>query len=530
MATNPDLTHPGRFKQHAFTGSEWSAADPVLLIGELGAANVGSSSPLLKIGDGVRPWSQLPDLISSGGGGGGANDYIAGPVTTLPPGSPATVTIDNTVDPPTISFGIPEGDPGAQGPQGIPGEPGIQGPSGAQGIQGPPGAQGIQGPPGAQGIQGPPGAGGIQGPPGVQGPPGNAMLADPSSTIALSVKNGMSIYAMRADAAPALDQGIAPMWTNQHTFTKSRVGPGEWGALLSSPVPVLGITSTAAGVNAKKWFFLANNTGLLQYGLLNDAEDTVTEWLTVNRTAMTVDAIALKASMVSTSASLNVIGGTIFLRNQNAMQDLNDSYLRLAMDNAHYANGIYSPVTIRSSQWLRGDIGVSDATAARYLLWGPAPGGGLYGSCYVSGASTGYHGIAIDDGVIRPVFMSNGVNAGIFIHGDPKWLLFRGSSTTATSNYTIDAVGFNIQSSRKLKRETGRPTRAAEVLARLRPILCRMLADPSHEQLALIAEEVHAVCPWLSRDGKTVSYDRVALLLLADWQASRGITHLEAAA
>jgi hypothetical protein len=38
--------------------------------------------------------------------------------------------------------------------------------------------------------------------------------------------------------------------------------------------------------------------------------------------------------------------------------------------------------------------------------------------------------------------------------------------------------------------------------------------------LGLIAEEVHEICPQLS-DGKTVMYDRLAILLLADWQESR---------
>jgi hypothetical protein len=225
-----------------------------------------------------------------------------------------------------------------------------------------------------------------------------------------------------------------------------------------------------------------------------------------------------------------VIGGTIFLRSQNAMQDLNDGYLRLAMDNAHFSNGIYSPATIRSSQWLRGDIGVSDATQAKYLAWGAAPSR-LYGSCYVVGTTGTWTGICANDGSVDPCFMSlAGSGGGIYIQGEAKWLIFRDTSTTAQSAYALSAPGFNVSSSRKLKRITGTPTGAAEILARLRPWLGHMLADPAHEQLMLIAEDVHAICPWLSRDGKTVSYDRLALLLLADWQEARGISNLEAAA
>jgi hypothetical protein len=62
------------------------------------------------------------------------------------------------------------------------------------------------------------------------------------------------------------------------------------------------------------------------------------------------------------------------------------------------------------------------------------------------------------------------------------------------------------------------------MLARLRPLLYRLLDGDDREQLGLIAEEVRDVCPQLS-DGKAVAYDRLAILLLAAWQEE----HLEAA-
>jgi hypothetical protein len=42
--------------------------------------------------------------------------------------------------------------------------------------------------------------------------------ANPSALVALSAVNGSSASFMRADAAPALDQSIAPTWTGLHTF------------------------------------------------------------------------------------------------------------------------------------------------------------------------------------------------------------------------------------------------------------------------------------------------------------------------
>jgi hypothetical protein len=147
----------------------------------------------------------------------------------------------------------------------------------------------------------------------------------------------------------------------------------------------------------------------------------------------------------------------------------------------------------------------------------------MYGTAYVTGAVSGYHGIGVDDGVLRPILMSNSIATGIYVQGDAKWLIIRnGSSTDASTGYNFSAPSFNSTSSRKIKRETGKPMRAADILARLRPILYRLLKDESREQLGLIAEEVHDVCPQMS-DGKTISYDRLAILLLADWQESRGL-------
>src|SRR5690606_31601405 len=43
--------------------------------------------------------------------------------------------------------------------------------------------------------------------------------ANPSASVGLSAVNGSADTFMRSDAAPALDQGISPTWTGEHTFT-----------------------------------------------------------------------------------------------------------------------------------------------------------------------------------------------------------------------------------------------------------------------------------------------------------------------
>jgi hypothetical protein len=74
-----------------------------------------------------------------------------GTVTTLAPGSAATVTNSGTPQAPILNFGIPSGaigQTGATGKTGPQGVPGVAGPVGAVGQQGPIGLTGPAGPPG----------------------------------------------------------------------------------------------------------------------------------------------------------------------------------------------------------------------------------------------------------------------------------------------------------------------------------------------------------------------------------------------
>src|SRR5271166_4529509 len=46
-----------------------------------------------------------------------------------------------------------------------------------------------------------------------------AAAHNPTAVIGLVTVNGTALTFMRSDAAPALNQGIAPTWTQQHVFT-----------------------------------------------------------------------------------------------------------------------------------------------------------------------------------------------------------------------------------------------------------------------------------------------------------------------
>ena len=97
-------------------------------------------------------------------------------VTTLDPGSEATVSIVKGESGQALTLGIPRGAKGDTGAKGDRGEKGEQGPQGIKGPQGPKGIQGDVGPRGEQGIQGPKGP---QGPKGETGPQGERGIQGP---------------------------------------------------------------------------------------------------------------------------------------------------------------------------------------------------------------------------------------------------------------------------------------------------------------------------------------------------------------
>ena len=87
---------------------------------------------------------------------------------TLPAGSDATASYSDG----HLTFGIPRGETGAQGPKGTKGDTGERGPQGIQGETGPQGPQGDKGDTGATGAQGPQGEQGPTGPKGDTGATG----------------------------------------------------------------------------------------------------------------------------------------------------------------------------------------------------------------------------------------------------------------------------------------------------------------------------------------------------------------------
>ena len=701
-------TYLGRFLILAKLASEWSAANPVLMNGELGVSDPGSATPILKVGDGSRPWSALPP-ISGAGGGGSSPDYIVGTTDTLPPGSFATVTIDNAVSPPTISFGIPRG---AVGPPntlaigttttGAPGSPASatitgaapnqtlnlvipQGPIGPQGIDGSDGGPGPVGPANvltigvvttapaggaaAASITGttpaqvlnltiPTGAQGPQGPIGPAGPGGSSSLADPSALVGLVAIPGTSTFGMRADGAPALSTAIAPLWTGPHMFagvTSNHITNGV-GIGFESAVPALTFGQAGAALDAKAWdmtfdgaqfniraindalnqarnvivadrtgFVITNigfgnatnnptfrflGTGLTTFGgnvagvggswsgqhdfsatgnaanaairimaatpsiffnetgapadhqfwdmgaggtnfvfrSINNATTVVRNILAVRRSGVTVTALEFgnatdNPTYTFLGTGKTTHGGPVAINATAESLALVSIGANNACYTGYYGSGaagartgylgfagdtvfrivnevgalVHSPNSIQADAGFVSDSGVRDSSGSRGIIPNYTAHPLFYGSAFVTGTKNSFAGLGIND-ALQSFYMSNGTDCGIYMQTDGKWLLRRAAGAIADSSYAFQAPSFTTTSSRAIKRETGTPARASTILSRLRPLLYRLLDGDDREQLGLIAEEVHEVCPQLS-DGKTVAYDRLAILLLAAWQS-----------
>jgi hypothetical protein len=495
---------------------------------------------------------------------GPANTLSIGTVTTGAPGSAADATITGFPPNQTLSLSIPEGIQGTQGIQGI------------QGIQGVPGT-----PAGAPAN--PTALVGIVSVPGVaatvmrsDGAPALSQAIVPTWTgahtfSAASVFNAqVSVNAdvrSRGQArflgwigtlggadllGPAVEVGVTagagtitaydrtavaykPLQLAGTTVTLQTAGSGDRIVIDDAYVTIKNGNSMLLRLqrdDALMAFY--NGAGTLRYGYIQGGstltpflrfavEAGVLEFWTNNIRRVTIAGQGATDQVLKIQGSNNV---TYFCYGLNE-----DTYIRPGKDEGQIYIGdagtaarvnIPAPCFFSTTSLLR-TLGLANHANDQFIAFNNILS---RGSCFVQGVVGGYAGLCVYDqgggGGLQMMLMSNGLAAGVYITADSKWLILRNDASNANCYYNLSGPAFTVTSSRTIKRETGKPMRAADILSRLRPILYRLLADESNEQLGMVAEEVHDICPQLS-NGKTISYDRLAVLLLADWQESRGI-------
>ena len=382
---------------------------------------------------------------------------------------------------------------------------------------------------------------------------------NPATNIGLTAVNGTAGTYMRSDAAPALSQAIVPTWTGIHTFSG---GSGAAGTALDVVVArsgQAGIAISQSNQTADNKVFDIFVSGLhLQMRAINDLNTVATAFFDVVRSTTTISSLDLTATSIGLNGKTDVASGF-----GSASSNV-DFIVQRGTCAAGVGNA--SSIQLNCSGTNDGVI-LQGGSTTGFQVFTNAAGAGWVSQMTIAGTTVNIaNNLSIGAGMVctstatfngqisavgniildntSPVIRFNQSGAG----ADAKRWEFLVSTTfrfrtrtdadgtgadifqvtrsgTAVSKIafstTVEATTFNATSSRDIKRETGRVNKACDVLARLRPVLYRLLdhVGGSHdEQLGLIAEEVHAICPQLSPDGTTVAYDRLALLLLADWQ------------
>lgn len=113
-----------------------------------------------------------------------------------------------------------------------------------------------------------------------------ALPGNPTALVGLTPVNGIANTWMRSDGAPALDQGIAPIWTALHTY--------------SSTNPRTNWNESDAAANNRLWGVDVQSEQFRQ-GVLTDL-GVFAPWIAVDRTAQIIDSITLFGPILANAA------------------------------------------------------------------------------------------------------------------------------------------------------------------------------------------------------------------------------------
>lgn len=134
--------------------------------------------------------------------------------------------------------------------------------------------------------------------------------ANPTGTIGLTAVNGSATTYVRSDGAPALSQAIAPTWTAAHIF--SNANPALTASSASPLMRFIESGVTAENTTSR----ILVDGEVISWDLCNDAVSSCSQWMSVQRTANTLDSVTFAGRTISTqsgggsAAGLSVRTGT----------------------------------------------------------------------------------------------------------------------------------------------------------------------------------------------------------------------------
>jgi hypothetical protein len=392
-------------------------------------------------------------------------------------------------------------------------------------------------------------------------PAWTALFANPTASVGLAAVNGVATTAMRSDAAPALDQSIAPTWTGAHIFTNAA------GIEIENTLPILHLDETDAAADERNWL-VRGSTGILAFSTASDAAPTtaVENALIIDRTGTAVTTATFGGTQFqfpNGSAGTPAIGGStdtdtgIFWTGGNELAFSTSGTLRLdirsadilvrvpfgaadgAVGGPSYSfendadTGMYRDAANQLS-FSAGNTRVF--TALSTFLQVDLPARFADGAI---GAPSITFGNDTDTGLWRNTsdainFSCGGglalqLSSSLFsLQVGVTTVQFAGIGTTASAaNAFLDSGAGNqllrSTSSIQYKRDVVDLDADVERLLDLRPVAYRSKCehdDPDQIHFGLIAEEVAEVFPQLvhrdeSGQVQSVQYDRVVPLILA---------------
>lgn len=107
-------------------------------------------------------------------------------------------------------------------------------------------------------------------------------LANPTASVGLTAVNGVATTAMRSDAAPALDQSIAPTWTGTHTFSNASLA--QW---INSDTPLVSLWDSGEAANSRN-YTIGAESGVFSINASSDNFGTNTAILAATRSGANV--------------------------------------------------------------------------------------------------------------------------------------------------------------------------------------------------------------------------------------------------